>query len=211
MVSLLIILTFFAVIASTWWFGIWNNLLTLVNMILAGLIASAYYEGLATMLQNSMGYKDLVDFLAVWILFVVSFIVLRSLTDITSSRRLNFDPLVEIIGQSVLSIWIACVFLAFTLFTLHLSPLTPSDFQANATDSTLGIGPDRMWLAFIQSRSRGALSASKEASFLAKEYTLEDHPDDVELNVRVFDPRGTFIQDNLTRRTTLAGKKALSQ
>ncbi len=211
MVSLLIILTFFAVIASTWWFGIWNNLLTLINMILAGLIASAYYEGLALMLQNSMGYKDLVDFLAVWILFVVSFIVLRALTDITSSRKLNFDPLVEIIGQSVLSIWIACVFLAFALFTLHLSPLTPGDFQANATDSTLGIGPDRMWLAFIQSRSRGALSASKEASFLAKEYTLEDHPDDVELNVRVFDPRGTFIQDNLTRRTKLAGKKALSE
>lgn len=211
MISLLIILTFFAVIASTWWFGIWNNLLTLVNMILAGLIASAYYEGVAGMLKSNIGYGDLVDFLAVWLLFVVSFILLRTLTDITSSRKLNFDPLVEIIGQSVLSIWIACVFLAFTLFTLHLSPLTPSDFQANATDSTLGIGPDRMWLAFIQSRSRGALSASKEASFLAKKYTLKDHPDDVELNARVFDPRGTFIQDNLTRRTTLAGKKALSQ
>lgn len=211
MISLLIFLTFIAVIASTWWFGIWNNLLTLVNMILAGLIASAYYEGLGQTLQGSLGYKDLVDFLAVWILFVVSFILLRTLTDITSSRKLNFDPLVEMIGQSVLSIWIACVFLAFTLFTLHLSPLTPSDFQANATDSALGIGPDRMWLAFIQSRSRGALSASKEASFLAKQYTLQDHPDDVELNVRVFDPRGTFIQDNLTRRAKLAGKKSLSQ
>jgi phage-related holin len=211
MISLLIILTFFAVIASTWWFGIWNNLLTLMNMILAGLIASAFYEGLARTLQQSMGYKNLVDFLAVWILFVVSFIVLRALTDITSSRKLNFDPLVEMIGQSILSIWIACVFLAFTLFTLHLSPLTPSDFQANATDSTMGIGPDRMWLAFIQSRSRGALSASKEANFLAKKYSLEDHPDDVELNVRVFDPRGTFIQENLSRRTKLAAKKALSE
>lgn len=211
MISLLIILTFFAVIASTWWFGIWNNALTLMNMILAGMIASAYYEGVAAMLEANMGYGDLVDFLAVWLLFVVSFILLRTLTDITSSRKLNFDPLVEIVGQSILSIWIACVFLAFALFTLHLSPLTPSDFQSNATDSTLGIGPDRMWLAFIQSRSRGALSATKEANFLAKEYTLEDHPDDVELNVRVFDPRGTFIQENLTRRTTLAGKKALSQ
>jgi len=180
-------------------------------MILAGLIASAYYQGVAEMLSKSMGYKDLVDFLAVWIVFVVSFIVLRMLTDITSGRRLNFDPLIEMIGQSVLSIWIACVFLAFTLFTLHLSPLTPSDFQANATDSTLGIGPDRMWLAFIQSRSRGALSASKEANFLAKKYSLDDHPDDVELNARVFDPRGTFIQDNLTRRAKLAKKKALSR
>ena len=211
MFTLLIILMFLGVIASTWWMGIWTNCLTLVNLILAGLIASSFYEGLAGKLASSMGYKDLIEFLAVWILFAVSFILLRTLTDITSSRRLNFDPIVEIIGQSVLSIWIACVFLAFTLFTLHLSPLTPADFQANATDSTLGIGPDRMWLAFVQSRSRGALSAGKDASFLAEAYTLEDHPDDVELQARVFDPRGTFIQENLDRRAILATKKALSR
>lgn len=211
MVTLLVILMFFGVIVCTWWFGIWNNCLTLMNTILAGLIASSFYEGLSEQLASSLGYKDLVDFLAVWILFVVSFIVLRTLTDITSSRKLNFDPMVEVIGQSVLSLWIACVFLAFTLFTLHLSPLTPSDFQANATDSTLGLGPDRMWLAFIQSRSRGAFSASKDANFLTKKYTLEDHPDDVELNARVFDPNGTFIQNNLTRRAKLATKRALSR
>ena len=211
MITLLIILMFLGVIASTWWMGIWNNCLTLVNVILAGLIASSFYEGLAEKLVGSLGYEDLIDFLAVWILFVVSFILLRTLTDITSSRKLNFDPMVEIIGQSVLSIWIACVFLAFTLFTLHLSPLTPNDFQANATDSSLSIGPDRMWLAFVQSRSRGALSAGKDANFLAAAYTLEDHPDDVDLQARVFDPRGTFIQENLDRRAILATKKALSR
>ncbi len=210
MITLIIVLVFFGVIACTWWFGIWSNCLTLINMILSGLIASSFYEGLATELAGSVGYKPLVDFLAVWILFVGSYLVLRTLTDITSSRKLHFDPVIEMVGQSVLSVWIACVFLAFTIFTLHLSPLTPSDFQANATDSTLGIGPDRMWLAFIQSRSRGALSASKDANFLAQKYTLEDHPDDVELNARVFDPRGTFIQENLTRRTELATKKTLS-
>ena len=211
MITLLIILMFFGVIASTWWMGIWTNCLTLINLILAGLIASSFYEGLAGMLVDMIGYKDVVAFLAVWILFVASFILLRSLTDITSSRKLNFDPIVEIVGQSVLSIWIACVFLAFTLFTLHLSPLTPSDFQANATDSALGIGPDRMWLAFVQSRSRGALSASKDANFLAEEYTLKDHPDDTDLQARVFDPRGTFIPENVNRRAILATKKALSQ
>ena len=211
MITLLIILMFLGVIASTWWMGIWNNCLTLINVILAGLIASSFYQGLSEMLATSLGYKDLVEFLAVWLLFVISFILLRTFTDITSSRKLNFDPMVEIIGQTILSIWIACVFLAFTLFTLHLSPLTPSDFQANATDSTLGIGPDRMWLAFVQSRSRGALAAGKGANFLAKEYTLKDHPDDVDLQARVFDPRGTFIQENLDRRAILATKKALSR
>lgn len=211
MITLLIVLTFLAVIASTWWFGIWSNCLTLINLILSGLIASSFYEGVATRLASSMGYRDLVDFLAVWLLFVVSFIVLRALTDITSGRKLNFDPLVEIIGQSVLSVWIACVFLAFTLFTLHLSPLTPADFQSTPSESTLGIGPDRMWLAFIQSRSRGALSASKDANFLSRAYKLKDHPDDSDLNARVFDPYGKFIADQVDRRTKLASKKSLSR
>ena len=211
MITLLIILMFLGVIASTWWMGIWNNCLTLVNTILAGLIASSFYEGLAEKLASMMGYKDVIGFLAVWLLFVVSFILLRTLTDITSSRKLNFDPMVEIIGQTVLSIWIACVFLAFSLFTLHLSPLTPTDFQANATDASLSIGPDRMWLAFVQSRSRGALSIGKDANFLANAYTLKDHPDDVDLQARVFDPRGTFIPENVNRRAILAKKKSLSQ
>ena len=211
MITLLIILMFVAVVGSTWWFGIWSNCITLINVILAGLIASSFYEGVAIKLGEKMGYKDLIDFIAVWILFALSFILLRALTDMTSSRKLNFSPVVEMIGQSVLSIWIACVFLSFTLFTLHLSPLTPDDFQASPTDSTLGIGPDRMWLAFVQSRSRGALSASKEANFLATKYTLKDHPDDVDLDVRVFDPYGKFIQENVARRTILAKKTSLRE
>lgn len=211
MITLLMILMFVAVIGCTWWFGIWSNCLTLMNLILAGLIASSFYEGVSNKLVASMGYRDLVDFLAVWIVFVVSFIVLRTLTDITSGRKLNFSPLVETIGQSILSVWIACVFLAFTTFTLHLSPLTPNDFQASANQSTLGIGPDRMWLAFIQSRSRGSLAAGKESNFLASKYTLGVHRDDAELNARVFDPFGTFIAENIDRRAKLAEKKTLSR
>lgn len=210
MVTLLFLLVFVIVIASTWWFGIWNNVLTLINLLLAGLIASGFYENVTDMLNNSMpDWKRVTSFVAVWLTFVVSFIVLRALTDMISSKRLKFERTTEIIGQSVLSVWIACVFLAFMLFTLHLSPLPPTAFQADPASSTLGIGPDRFWLAFVQSRSRGALSSSTEANLVADEFSGPSHPDDAELGARVFDAEGSFIPTNVIRRQELAERKTL--
>ena len=210
MVTLLFLLVFVIVIASTWWFGIWNNVLTLINLLLAGLIASGFYENVTVQLNNSMpDWKRVTSFVAVWLTFVVSFIVLRALTDMISSKKLKFERTTEIIGQSVLSVWIACVFLAFMLFTLHLSPLPPTAFQEDPASSTLGIGPDRFWLAFVQSRSRGALSSTREANLVADEFSGPSHPDDAELDARVFDAEGSFIPTNVIRRQELAERKTL--
>jgi len=210
MVTLLFLLVFVIVIASTWWFGIWNNVLTLINLLLAGLIASGFYENVTVQLNNSMpDWKRVTSFVAVWLTFVVSFIVLRALTDMISSKKLKFERTTEIIGQSVLSVWIACVFLAFMLFTLHLSPLPPTAFQEDPASSTLGIGPDRFWLAFVQSRSRGALSSTREANLVADEFSGPSHPEDAELDARVFDAEGSFIPTNVIRRQELAERKTL--
>ncbi len=210
MFTLLILLVFFAVIASTWWFGIWNNLLTLINLLLAGLIASGFYENVADRLNQSIpDWKNVMGFVSVWLAFVVSFIVLRSLTDMISSKKLKFERTTEIIGQSILSVWIACVFVAFMTFTLHLSPVPPAAFQEDPGSSTLGIGPDRFWLAFVHSRSRGALSSSTEANLLAGKFTGPSHPEDAELDARVFDAEGSFIPTNVIRRQKLAERKTL--
>ena len=174
------------------------------------MIASGFYENVTEQLNQSMsGWKNVTSFLAVWLTFVVSFIVLRALTDMISSKKLKFERTTEIIGQSVLSVWIACVFLAFMLFTLHLSPLPPTAFQEDPASSTLGIGPDRFWLAFVQSRSRGALSTPKEENVLAGKFTGPSHPDDAELDARVFDAEGSFIPTNVIRRQGLAERKTL--
>jgi len=120
MIILLILLVFVAVVASTWWFGIWNNVLTLVNLILAGLIASGFYENVASNLQGSLSdFKAVLSFISVWLTFAVSFILLRVMTDMISSKKLKFEKTTELIGQSVLSVWIACVFVAFTLFDVR--------------------------------------------------------------------------------------------
>jgi hypothetical protein len=50
--------------------------------------------------------------------------------------------------------------------------------------SFMGMAPERMWLGFAHSRSRGALSRGN--------FSGETHPEDENLNVEAFDPRGEF-------------------
>ncbi len=211
MTILVAILLFIVVAAATWWFGLWSNLITLVNLLLSGLIASSVYQNVADRIYDLQpSFVLLVDFISVWLVFILSFMILRAMTDTLSAYRLVFHPLVEMSGRTVLSLWIAGVFVCFTFFTLHLAPLDREFFgdkeRAGEIPGTLF---DRSWLAFIQSRSRGALSSSKQENLLFPEYKGTPHPDDVDLDARVFDPRATFLIDAEFRRRTIEDRETL--
>ena len=215
MFYLLAIAIFAIVVAANWWLGLWNNLLSLVNFLLAALLASSLYENVAALLASASpmikSYDYLLEFISVWLIFCASFGVLRGLTEFLSAKRVQFDNLTELIGRSLLSVWLGFAFLQFTMFTFHLAPLAPSDYAVNPRESVLGFGPDRMWLSLIQSRSRGALSAGKSSTQfgLADTYSLPVHADDTELDARVFDPNGQFILEKTQRRKNLAGHPTL--
>jgi hypothetical protein len=109
----------------------------------------------------------------------------------------------------VLSIWIAGVFVCFAFFTLQMAPLKPSVYAENVPKSEMGTIPDRLWLSFIQSRSRGALTAPKETNFLFEGYGLDDHREDVEIDARVFDPRAEFLPYYSQKRRAIADRTVL--
>lgn len=205
------ILLFLAVAAATWWFGLWSNLITLVNLILAGLTASSIYQPVANaIVEFNVSFVLLADFISMWVCFVLTFLILRSVTDFLSGYRLKFDPIVEMAGRTILSLWIAGVFVCFTMFTLQMAPIKSSHFGSGGIrPAEMGNLADKSWLAFIQSRSRGALSASKQGNFLFGEYTLTPHPDDAELDARVFDPKAKYLIDAYFHRMAIASSKTL--
>lgn len=211
MLLLIAFLMFILIVASTWWFGLWSNFITLINLFVASMLASSIYEPVAKKLTEiNSSYRSVYDFIAIWLVFCLSFFILRGITDVMSAYRLKFDPVTEMIGRSILSIWIAGVFICFSFFTLQMAPFTPAMYgsEAKVTDpAKLGTIPDKLWLAFIQSRSRGALAAGKEKGWGLKEYKMADHPDDVELKSRVFDPHGEFLFVMENRRWALSKKK----
>lgn len=212
MIIALVILLFLFIVASTWWFGLWSNFITLINLFLASLIASSFYEPFAQYLAGQLvEYSALADFIALWIMFVGVFMLCRAITDMMSPRQMKFDIVTEMTGRSIFSIWIACVFVAFTLFSLHMAPLHPDAFQKDVESSTMGFGPDRMWLAFIQSRSRGALSSSTASNFVVRSHPESTHPDDAGLDARVFDPNAKFIDKYHKKRSSLSKRDSFRE
>lgn len=215
MFVLMIILVFLVIVAGTWFMGLWSNILTLINVILAATIASGFFEAVATAFDNSIDpetgdrfigrlapHTYLLDFLSLWGLFFVSFGLLRMSTDIASKYKMKFNIWVEMVGRSVFSILIAWVFICFAVFTLHTAPLPVNAFGGKFQPTPqarnfLGIGPDRLWMAYLSSRSRGALSRSAfRPSAL--------HPDDVDKNIQPFDSKGEFIYRYHDRRETFS-------
>ena len=215
MFYLLALAIFIIVVAANWWLGLWSNLLSLVNFLLAALFASSFYESVAGILSGLSpeikSYDYLLEFVCVWLLFFLTFGILRGITEALSAYRLKFDNATELIGRSLLSVWLGFAFLQFAVFTFHLAPIAPSDYAGDPNQSLLGFGPDRMWLSLIQSRSRGALSAGKQSTQfgLAGDYNLAVHPDDAELDARVFDPNGQFIHKNTQQRKNLSAYPTL--
>lgn len=221
MLSLTLFGIFVVVVAATWFMGLWNNLLTLINLILAATIATGYFEAVANALDNSVDpesgqqyagqfkqYTYLLDFLALWGIFFICFGFLRLCTELLSKYKMKFNIWVELAGRSVLSIWIAWMLICFTTFTLHTAPLPEKAFGGEFQPTPearnfLGIGPDRLWMAFMQSRSRGALSNWEvRASDL--------HPDDQDKNYQPFDSKGDFIFRYHHRRTVFAGEEQIT-
>ncbi|MCP4464490.1 MAG: CvpA family protein, partial [Planctomycetaceae bacterium] len=147
------------VLLCTWFMGFWNNVITFVNTIFAACIASNYFEPVADAIDggtNSSTY--LLDFVAIWLLFFLSFVVLRTVTDMLSKHQMNFDKWLEMSGRTVFSLATAWVFVCFMQFSFHTAPFPPGagNFQARPDSVNFTAAPDRLWLGFMQSRSRGA-------------------------------------------------------
>ena len=211
MITLILLLAFFIVAAASWFMGLWSNMLTLVVMLLSGLIATNYFEPLAAYFDKpvvggpaaigSMAtYTYLLDFICFWALFLISFFLLRILTDILSRHRVKFNFWVETVGRSILALWVAWIFVSIAAFSIQLSPLPAATVQSTPNSRIMLIGPDRIWMGFVQSRSRGALARGRYSS-------APRHEDDVEGNYEPFDSQADLIYKYHSRREQLGNQQ----
>src|SRR6056297_1385730 len=147
--------------------GFWSNTITLINVVLAAMLAMNYFEPVAAFFDTGdmlASFTYLLDIIAIWAVFAIAFSLLRFVTDSISRTRVRFRMPVETIGNLVMCAAIAWVMVSFTMTTFHLAPLARTPFQGAfqetpMANNLLGLAPDRMWLGFFQHRTRVALSA----------------------------------------------------
>lgn len=185
-----LIVVFLVAVAMLWNEGLWSNTTSLINVVFAGLLATNYFEPAATFMDEQFpSLTYLWDFVCIWLIFVVSYGLLRSCTDELSRMQVRFKMPVEQTGRIVSCLAIGWVLVCFTTTTLHVAPLAlhhlRGSFQETPTSNNFfGIGPDQLWLGFVQGRSRGALATPDDTA-------RSSQPGDN--GKRVFDPESEFI------------------
>jgi hypothetical protein len=208
---LAILLSLGMVIAATWLVGLWNNVISWVNLVLSALVATSFFEPLAAQLhQNAPESSYLVDFVAIWGLFISTYVVLRVMTELLSRYRLYFDYWTETIGRTVMSVAIALTLFAFASFTLHMAPMPirgfwEQRFQPSPEARSFGIGADRAWMSFVHAASLGSLAESRESRLLTP-YELSSNS-----SVREFDPQHEMISKYHQRRRLLSEQENIQQ
>ncbi|HEX3871370.1 MAG TPA: hypothetical protein VHV77_13085 [Pirellulales bacterium] len=144
--------------------GLWSNLIMLGNVIVAALVATNYFELVAGFLANNLSMLAYyADFLAIWVLFAVTLMVLKAVTDMASPVKVRFPKPVETIGNFAVLIAIGWLFVCFATMTIHLAPLGRDAFAGGFKPENanfFGFAPDRLWMGLVQRESEGTFATS---------------------------------------------------
>ena len=188
--NLVLLTVFIAVTLMLTREGLWTGLVTLLNVLLAASVATAWYEVLANFLERHLpSYTYLLDSLSIWAIFSVVLLVLREVTDRTSRTKVKFLRQVEFFGAPAIAMIVGWLMVAFTAASLHTAAV-PRDIVQPTPEKNLffGLAPDRKWLQWVRNASRRGPFGSP------------DHP---------VDSDARFILRYADRRLKLEGEEAL--
>ena len=166
--------------------GLWSNSISLLNIIISGLVAFGFYAPLTIYLDEKLGgqYTYVLDFVVIWFLFAISMVIGRTVTVAASKTRMRFKNPIGPVGGPLVALLTAWVLAAFTLATLHTSPMPKDAFggmlvgPADVSTASPFTSPDAAWLRFVQRMSAAnALGSSRTEPFSAGGFVriYEDH------------------------------------
>jgi len=225
MLTISLLALFAACVAMLWNQGMWRIALTWVNVVVAGLLATNYYEPAAACVERKWpSYTYTWDFLMLWLLFGCVYVLLRTVTEFVIARtaeeeedgkkNVRFWKPIEQTGRLLFAGGVAWTMVSFSLMSLHMAPITLQAFgghfqETPTSNNFLGTAPDRQWLYLVQVCSRGSLSRGinhlPETSDIKTHYRSSKN--DQSLNALVFNSRNDFIQTYHARRAAFQKHK----
>ncbi len=160
-------LAFLMIATSVWLSGFWSGVITLINLILSGLIATSFYNPLALgFARRSPNVESgaIAEFLAIWLLFVLSFLLLRIFAELLTRHHLVLETWTDLIGRTLVAPAVSLVFCSFVLFTFHLAPMPIEGWWHDYFDrgsGGFGLSLDRGWGGYCRYASQGPLSENR--------------------------------------------------
>jgi uncharacterized membrane protein required for colicin V production len=177
--------------------GLFTAFCMLVNIILAGVVAFGFFEPFADKMEPSLAggfMAGFEDFLALLILFAVTLIVLRVITNKLAPEMLAFDGNVQY-GGALLGLVSGYLLSGFLICAMETLPWHENflDFQprtGNDTGPRSIFPPDRVWLAMMRHAGANPLAWEEDDPSASSNYD----------RYLTFDRHATFEQRYLRYR-----------
>jgi hypothetical protein len=175
--------------------GLFTAVTMLVNVLAAGLIAFNFWEPLAALL-GSGALKPYADILCLTLVFGVTLVVLRTITNNLNDTQIEFPPVPQALGGGAVGLLTGYLLSGFLICALETVPWGQHflDFEPR-TESESGLRsvmpPDRVWLAMMHRASTHSFSRSRGAGPV---------PTGADPDFHSFDPTGAFETNYLRLR-----------
>lgn len=133
--------------------GLWGSALMFFNCLFSLCIALNFYEPLATLLSSNVpavaGGADAACFA---LLFLITLVILRVITEQVAPTAVRFPSIVYNIGRIVFGLAGAVLVVGVLLLCFHMAPVHKKMFGSvdHDTKPPFGMGLDRRLLAFFQ-------------------------------------------------------------
>jgi hypothetical protein len=174
--------------------GLCGAALTFFNVLFSALIALNFYEPLAQMLvDNASAMASYADVLCLGGLFLVTFIILKIVTEKIAPTMVRFPTPVYHIGRLVFGAGASIMAAAFLLLVFHVSPVDRHMFGVIDYNykPPWGFGLDRKMLAFFQYSTGNTFPRyGSGLGQVGSEYG----------DTYVFDPRASWLPDHQNAR-----------
>ncbi|MDR2116629.1 MAG: hypothetical protein LBP87_09655 [Planctomycetaceae bacterium] len=165
-----------AIFGTRWREGFWGNILSVFSVFFSALVAIAWWEPLASILSTNIPKMlYLSDCLAIWLIFLITFLIVNELTRMMSRVKVKFVVPIEKAGNAVALFLLFLMLYGFFLFTMDLSPVGENPDATVTADS-------------VQVKMLRILTAGNLSSFTQPTQ---------------FDANGDFRQNHLERRKAL--------
>jgi hypothetical protein len=146
--------------------------------MVSGLAAFGLYQPLVIYFDEMTDGEHTywLDFAVLWVLFAVVMVICKVLTGAASKTRMRFKHPIDPVAGPLVGLIAAWVLAAFTLATLHVSPMSKDAFGGKLVHADVGsasaIGsPDAAWLRFVEKMSvPAALGTGNTTGFSAKSF-----------------------------------------
>lgn len=124
---------FFAAVAMTVNEGLWNNMVALLNIILAGLVSIFGGVPLGNFLLDKSGKPPELAwyfvFAGVWVVFAATVTVMHLAARNSSELRVRFFPLLDKIAGPIVGLVVAVMLTSFTAYTLERVPINSGEWS----------------------------------------------------------------------------------